>query len=53
MAEHTVIFTDNHSDKYAFSESLLQGNPPEALSGLRSLSGALFSNARIADFIEE
>lgn len=53
MAEHTVIFTDNHSDKHAFSESLLQGNPPEALSGLRSLRGALFSNARIAEFIEE
>lgn len=53
MAEHTVIFTDNHSDKHAFAESLLRGNPPGALIGLRGLKGQLFSNARIADFIEE
>lgn len=53
MAEHTAIFTDNSSDKPGFAQALLSGNPPAELSGLIGLRGALFSNERIASFIEE
>ncbi|MBC2839757.1 ATP-binding cassette domain-containing protein [Robiginitalea sp. SC105] len=53
MHHHTAIFTDNSSRKTAFSNAVLAGNPPAALSHLGGLRGACFSNERIAAFIEE
>ena len=50
---HTAIYTDNKSHKEVLAQNLIQGKPPEALSFLRGLSGSLFSNTRIATFLEE
>lgn len=50
---HTAIYTDNQSFKEDLTERLLKGSPPEALSFLHGLTGAVFSNTRIATFLEE
>ena len=50
---HTAIYTNNDSRKDVFARSLLAGRIPEELGFLKDLSGGLFSNGRIADFLEE
>ena len=50
---HTAIFTDNDSRKGELANRLLRGDPPGVLSNLKGLSGELFSNTRIAVFLEE
>lgn len=50
---HVVIYTGIDSRKDAFCEKLLRGQPPSELEFLSGKRGALFSNARIAAFIEE
>ena len=50
---HTAIYTDNLSRKKELAGLLLSGDPPEALSFLKGLRGGLYSNARIASFLEE
>ncbi|WP_088341643.1 ATP-binding cassette domain-containing protein [Robiginitalea sediminis] len=50
---HVAIYTGIDSRKESFFEQLLQGEPPIELKFLKGKRGALFSNARIAAFIEE
>lgn len=50
---HTAIYTDNESRKDELARNLLEGRPPQALNFLLGLNGALFSNSRIAAFLEE
>ena len=50
---HTAIYTDNRSRKEDLAKQLLSGNPPQELSFLRGSSGELFSNARIAQYLDE
>ncbi len=53
LLPHTAVYTDNKSRKDVFARSLLKGRLPAELSFLSGLSGGLFSNGRIADFLEE
>ena len=50
---HTAIYTDNRSEKSLFARQLLKGTPPVELQFLQGLKGELFSNTRIAEFLQE
>ncbi|MDG1572213.1 ATP-binding cassette domain-containing protein [Robiginitalea sp. M366] len=50
---HTAIYTDNASRKTALAQRLLSDDPPQELNFLKGRQGRWFSNARIAEFLEE
>ncbi len=53
IAKHWAIFIDNESNKSEFVQSILKGNPPQALDALADLNGALFSKLTIERFMDE